>query len=555
MTDEIKQSEDQDNQSIMTPEVIQSSDFTTQPTLPPLSTFFKSIGTEAEEEALPAPQKRYAVFIAHGMGQQVPYETIDVATQGLRRVIDKVDGISLRDDKVRTRAVRIGTQVHERAEFDLNVEGEEGTSEKVEVHVYEAYWAPITEGQVKLKDVMSFLLQGFWGGIRNSFKSLELKHWIFEKEVPMKRNQMAAFYFLLTGLIIFSLVALNALTGLIAAARIFSSGQETWLQGGLLTILTFVAATLSIILLFYGISLRLVQALSTARQEESPGKLRTIFSSLLWIGFWICCAVVILAGLAFLIFTAIGYISPSSIYKLVTQPPFTYFPFLGKELAWIIVWGFLFWVTYRVKKLLVQYPGDVAAYISSFKLDQFAEIRKKIKAATFDVLDTIYTATENNHSYYERVGLMGHSLGSVVVYDALNAVITKDVLNNKENNVSNRTKVLVTFGSPLDKTAYIFSAFATGTTSIREKLATTKQPLIQDYKKYRNFKWVNIYSKRDIISGKLDYYDWEDDKNYTEERRIDNKEDPNAITPLVAHVEYWKNDLVFVEFLNGLIEK
>ncbi len=553
MSETIRQTadiEEQQQQGVMNPESIRSSDQPVDQSLREAAVLFKSMGLEEEAEAPPGP-KRYAVFIAHGMGQQVPFETIDVAVRGLQRVADKVPGVASVDRNVRTRTVRIGTQTQERAEFDLMVKPDGNSDpEKVEVHVYEAYWAPFTEGEVKLKDVMSFLWQGFMGGIRNSFKPL--KRWMFEQEAPMKKNKLTSVYFFLTGLILLSLILLNALTGVIVAARILGDKPDAWPGDDLLTVLTFIAALLSGVLLLYGLLLVLVRKFSDSPRKDGPGGLRKTFSALLWIGFWVCCTVVIVSSFAFVYFTVHGYVGTDYIARVMGSPPFTWWPFLGSKVTWIIVWGFLYLVTYLVRNLLVQYPGDVAAYVSSYKLDRFSEIRKKIKGAAFDVLDTVYTATDGTTPYYDRVGLMGHSLGSVVVYDALNAVINKDRLNDNRDRVMERTKVLVTFGSPLDKTAYIFSVFATGTTSIREKLATTKQPLIQDYG-YRDFRWVNIYSKRDIVAGSLDYYDCETAKGYSDRRKVQNMEDPNAITPLVAHVEYWENEMVFEEFLKGLV--
>ncbi len=81
--------------------------------------------------------------------------------------------------------------------------------------------------------------------------------------------------------------------------------------------------------------------------------------------------------------------------------------------------------------------------------------------------------------------------------------LTKNVLQ-----VSDRTKALVTFGSPLNKTAFFFTIQAKDSLHIRERLAATVQPLITSYQRFRNLAWINVYSPHDIISGSLRFYDW-----------------------------------------------
>ena len=539
-------------QSIMPPEAIRSSD---DPGIELHredidASIFKSMASG--DERTDSSPKRYAVFIAHGMGQQVPFETMDAATRGLRRVAPDLPEIASIGETVRTRTVRIGTQTHERVEFDLKVTTDPTSPpEDVEVHVYESYWAPFTEGEVKLWDVMSFLIQGFWGGIRNSFKPL--KRWMFEQETPLEKNRKTSFYFLVTGLILLSLVVLNALTGVIVLVRLLRNEEGAWPQDSLLIALTFIASILCLTFFLYGIALWLMMAFKKSQTTGELNKVYRKISALLWVGFWVCCGVIILSSIGFGLLAVLGHFKLGAVDKLVAELPSSWQELFGSKIIWIIVWGALYLTAYLTKRLLVQYPGDVAAYVSSYKLDRFSEIRKKIKSTTLNVLETIYTATEGGKPYYDRIGIMGHSLGSVVAYDALNTVINKDRLNNGRDQVVDRTKVFITFGSPLDKTAYIFSLFGKDTTSIREKLATSKQPLIQDYDKYRSFKWINVFSKRDIVSGSLDYYDCEKASGYSSVRKVDNREDPTAIIPLVAHVEYWENSIVFEEFLKELI--
>ena len=97
------------------------------------------------------------MLVVHGMGQQVRFQALDQIAQGLLRET----GESTRSPVART--VKIGDDTYQRLELFLSLpEGGER-----EVHLYEAYWAPITEGQVTLRDVTSFLFGAVFNGIRN----------------------------------------------------------------------------------------------------------------------------------------------------------------------------------------------------------------------------------------------------------------------------------------------------------------------------------------------------------------------------------------------------
>src|SRR5215203_3963524 len=95
---------------------------------------------DAGAAAAVAPaRQQVAVFIAHGMGQQVPFETLDNVAEGLAKAAERKTGQPVSD--IRARTVQIGDIKTQRAEFDTT----DANGVDVEVHVYEAYWAPFTE--------------------------------------------------------------------------------------------------------------------------------------------------------------------------------------------------------------------------------------------------------------------------------------------------------------------------------------------------------------------------------------------------------------------------
>ncbi len=103
----------------------------------------------------PGATNKRAVWIVHGMGQQVPFETLEQLAEGLIRAAEV-------RSKPMFREVRVGNTVLQRVELTLP----RPNADPQEVHLYECYWAPMTEGAVQLRDVVSFLF-GFGPGCKN----------------------------------------------------------------------------------------------------------------------------------------------------------------------------------------------------------------------------------------------------------------------------------------------------------------------------------------------------------------------------------------------------
>jgi pimeloyl-ACP methyl ester carboxylesterase len=208
------------------------------------------------------------------------------------------------------------------------------------------------------------------------------------------------------------------------------------------------------------------------------------------------------------------------------------------SVSWVLVVG----ANVIVRWFLIQYMGDVAAYIQPQVVDRFYELRKEIRTCVWTTAKAVYGTME-----YDDIVLVGHSLGSVVAYDVLNRLLVDHSVNPETTpEIAGRTRLFLTFGSPLDKTAFIFGAQGAGTEA-REALTASFQPLITD-ERVRP-RWVNIYSPWDIISGSLDYYDRPDRSN---RNAVENVADPKATTLLAAHVEYWRNPLLFKTILQAL---
>ncbi len=513
---------------------------------------------QATERDYPKPGvTRVAVFVLHGMGQQVRFETLDKVVQGLVGASPK----AAKPHQVRVGTVALGEpEIRvQRAELDL----ENNAGQAFEAHIYEGYWAHFTEGRVNGRDVLNFLFSGALNGLKKW--QAQFTRWMFGRRVPFEVRPTALWGLLLAFTIAISVVVINALIGIMASSyllRTFARGNlaegsgqpatipTTWPSPILVNGFTSIMIVLILYSLFVGAYLwvlaRPTWKASRPRTWEFLAKIAHHFLVPLWGGL-----VVLFAGCLSIMLLAERFYPP--LLEKFT-PDLTWGDFEIVQQEWLVLglWIALLFVSYLLRNLVVETIGDVAAYLSSHKLDRFMNIRFNIQSEMLRIAQAIYSSGGTDAPTYDRVAFLGHSLGSVVAYDTLNRLISRDELNCRELRVVERTKVLLTFGSPLDKTAYIFRFHSQHTTDTREALASAVQPLIQNYELFRqSLHWINVYSWRDIISGDLDYYDDRDNHSYGR-FGVHNVEDMDSQTPLIAHVEYWDNPTVFRELYRSL---
>ncbi len=576
----------------------------------------------AAAEELDRPSEKHAVWIVHGMGQQIPFETLDSLTTGILNVADRL-GSRMPGTRPRVTAVKFGPsspggkeQVVERVEIDLQDKG--GPKKNCQLHLYEAYWAPVTEGAARLSDVISFFFNGGMRSILNSRKPFLRA--MFPDESPAGPQQglqqfkipfRAVLEVTLTLLLLLSLIAINAVIVSAGAAKASIPAftmmrfDQHWKQ------LSAMATGMCAIALSFGVTLFLGEMCKPA----TLARWKKLFISIVgWIGLSVTAFTILasaalmstitrfqcvahllermntasvqgvstlfLFGAAFLVVAALVsraakrsngtelrgdpflvflfvlsfvlHLTVIPALALVARSDLTLPAYVPAFLQWaanllansLWVWPALIALAKLVRDLLVQFPGDVAIYVDSNKLDRFYKIRHEIKQIASDSVTGIYTARNADDSAWEysKIAIVGHSLGSVVAYDTLNRLLNLDDITGNHVDVEKRTCLLETFGSPLDKIAFFFTIQGKEIFHIREQLAAVVQPLIQSYAKFRTFPRVNIYSRNDIVSGSLQFYDL---PGTTCKYKVENIPDPDAVVPLAAHVDYWKNDLVW----------
>jgi hypothetical protein len=469
--------------------------------------------------ASPAARKKeeVAVLLIHGMGQQLPFGTMDAVVEGIRGVDRRHRKAGGGATPSAVRLVRLQGQDMVRAE--LSVRSRNGR--EVDLHLYEAYWAPLTEGEVSMRDVLVFLLRSFRNGLKNSRREGgTIRRWMFGgfRVFPVPRG--ASFALAAAAAVILALVVLNlAVTGAVAMAA--AGGVESVRK--LFPLIADVAVIAGLLL-------------------AAGAVLWSAMLRLRWMAcFYGLLTAVVLAAALVVALPLFHIAAGGSLPFVPADPP-----------LWLIVplallWLALLRVSAAARGVLVQYVGDVAAYVSSPFVDRFYRLRNEIKDAVRKAAEAVYGFKRTDGSHvYDRVIVVGHSLGSVIAYDTLNALLNADrVAGGAGLRVNARTSLLLTFGSPLDKTAFIFNDQGHSTGETREAMAAAVQPLIVDYA-YRTFPWINVYSPLDIVGGPLGLYDDPRDRD-PGRRRVVNRRDRACRTPVLAHVEHWDGSRIYRE--------
>jgi hypothetical protein len=464
------------------------------------------------EAASPSPAVRtLACMVTHGMGQQVRFETCALIAEAFVRGGRK-------PAHVHANRVQLTPSADLLARMEVIFLAQDGEPE-THVHIYEGYWAPLTEGKISLTATILFLFSAGWRGLKAcvtkprpaefvSGRRGLFTRWVFQHmhEFPIKKKTFAHLLW-------------------IVAILAIGVGLAYWCEQTLLRV---------------AVSLKAVLA-----TQHVP-------TSTVWSGLLAEAKLHLHALLALL----------QHLYTNLWQ---NCLRLLGLVLGGI----YAYWFRY----FLVEYVGDIAIYVSSYKVSAFQEVRDAIQKTVVDVGKQIVGATlpptpldgptdPAARPLYDGLIFVGHSLGSVIAYDLINALIVWDeTACAGRYNVVGRIHRFLTFGSPLDKTAFLFRTQTKQDHHYREALAGLMQPLVLSYD-FRPFPWVNLYSRRDPVSGSLVYYDWPvfsdpcpsagEGSTPSDRRHICNLPDPAARVPILAHVEYWGGDLLTAQLLDAL---
>lgn len=506
---------------------------------------------QAEADAAPTRRKaghpepdRVAVIVAHGMGQQAHFETLEEVAEVLREAEGRKHGVK---PPVTVRIARV--EGHDLPRAEIRVTTAEGAPR--DVHLYEAYWAPLTEGKATTAEAVRFLVGSGWRGMRLcGFLKWSFERYMFDRPITFTIPQYALLQFLGVVVVLLALLAINTIMVALLTSRVVSVSAAGWSPDAMLPDLTADLAH-GLLAVFGGVLVGIALP-QTFRKwfrqpepgEEEPRGTPIWVMTIAWI-FMVGALASIVVTAALMLYHGWAHWRGASgrlVHGPIVDAVFAGFgsgPWTLRQWAAILAtWAGGGAINLFARRFLLQYVGDVAAYISAHTVSKFQEVRDAIQARTLEVTDAVYRVREGARFAYPGVVVVGHSLGSVIAYDALNAMLVRDALEEPPLEVAPRTRLFLTFGSPLDKTAFIFRAQRRHPAGAREALAAARQPMILDYR-WRPVRWINLHSPNDWISGGLQFYD-DLDQEDRESQFITNVQDPEASTPLAAHNEYWR---------------
>jgi len=497
--------------------------------------------------------KPTAVLVCHGMGKQVPFETVDMVARALQEA-ERIHHTNRPEANaaIVEAPTQGGGRMHlSRVEMELTG----GT-----VHLFEAYWAPLTEGRVRLSDVFWFLVDGGLNGLTHSSFGQGWQRRLFGFDYVLPMSRMVALQFTAAFIVFLSLVFINFVIVTVGASRLVlgPTVAAAWPTDTALTAMTWSLLGLAA---GFGLLFAATQLAGSIRNRrtsyERPFRLST---PVRWLG-WVLVVVGLVSPVVAALVFAVSLLGRPELVPLIGASTVNFGIFT------VIVWLAAVGVSAWARGIMLQFLGDVAAYVSAYRISTLWEVREAIKRAATDVGRAVYALKDaNGAQLYDHVVVVGHSLGSVVAYDLLNALLNEDIAApSRSLAVAERTPLLLTMSSPLDKTAFVFATRLSRKADVRERLAAAKQPLITDWK-HRPERWANIHTRSDWINGSLDFYDPQcDPKSPVHKagacapsapcrqggpKRVQNIHDDDAVTPLAAHNESWTTPT----FMNLLYE-
>lgn len=153
-----------------------------------------------------------------------------------------------------------------------------------EVDVYECYWAPKTEGAVKLRHVIDFLRDGGSRGLINSF--VKFQRALFDTMVPFLVTWRTPTYLQMTLAVLAGLMLINAII-LATGTTLAGIGH---LNASLVAPLTAIAALVSASAITFGVVLFLAEA---SKPINSLSRWGYTIRNVTWIGIGFTIAVII----------------------------------------------------------------------------------------------------------------------------------------------------------------------------------------------------------------------------------------------------------------------
>jgi hypothetical protein len=479
-----------------------------------------------------------ALLVIHGIGEQNPYETLDQAARGFARHFrDRRHEPTLRPERVRH---------DEWTEVAVHLDFADPASARdlTRLSLFEFYWAPFTEGKATWRGVLGWLIQTAFSPLRYLADNLlalrdTRRHNSPGRVVGLMLREVgrAAFVYvpfvLLSAALVFLLVRGIAPVRQVSRALASTARREPNVAALVgVAVCLVVAAALALFVL---------RELWQWWRRRTPSVERGAEVA------WMAMAVALAFGftIAGLLLARLGHIDLGRYAGILLRP------------SHLLLAVFLF-LAYWLRRVLVDYVGDIAVYVTADAKAASYQARTAILQASTEALARLLRR-------YDRVIVMGHSLGSVIAYDTINELLARAWASPEAGSSAPAPPVgltelaklegLVTFGSPLDKVYYFFREHVPADQAVRAQVLSFLYSFRRgysgrDYGEFTftypdtaaghepyafptlpRFRWLNVWSPMDPVSGPLHFY------------RLD---DPDRVRRWYwlwgfAHLAYWND--------------
>ncbi|WP_209428440.1 hypothetical protein [Pararhodobacter sp. SW119] len=232
-----------------------------------------------------------------------------------------------------------------------------------------------------------------------------------------------------------------------------------------------------------------------------------------------------------------------------------------------------------IDPVLKEVAGDLILYTAFDPKLSLSSVRDEVLKGCIERLETIIRCEKEGEPRYRQVFVVGHSLGSVVAYDAVSRIAMRTdyerVTGLKSAPVLTTEEVarlggLVTFGSPLDKIALMFwprfeepaSNDASNFIEWQKRRTAYRQGLLAHFHGIRGLSealrlpasvrqpptgsfadlpWLNVHHPDDLIAGHLDAFAG------VENLQLDQKIEATfaATRTAEAHGIYWSDPAIY----------
>lgn len=251
------------------------------------------------------------------------------------------------------------------------------------------------------------------------------------------------------------------------------------------------------------------------------------------------------------------------------------------------------WIFARLDTVLTDFVGDVVAYTAIDPRLRLNKVREDILSGCVHKLKHLLEAkNEKGELIYDQVIVAGHSLGSVVIYDAvsrINRELQAGCWKIPDN--SERLSGLVTFGSPLDKIAMFFWPLPEKTPQPDDEVLRNKAGWLQTKKALyagllphfhglrglnvalrgeqplsveqpeseplAHMVWLNFYHPEDLVAGHLDAYEKLTNIKTSAEIAKNGDDYTGTHTPNFpeAHSYYWYDPRMLQMIIDTFLER